>query len=303
MVSRLLRPLLLASCAGLLLAACAAPASTPNTPADSAQPGGSATPTATSSALDCTPANLPLITPGTLTVSTSKPAYPPYVIDDDPSNGKGFESAVAYAVADKLGFSADQVDWTFVTFEQTYAPGAKTYVFGLQQVSITAKRARAISFSDPYYSANQAVVALKKNTAATSATSVADLAALKLGVQVGTTSLDYVTDVIKAEQQPAVFNDTEGAKQALKNGTIDALVVDLPTAFYITAAEIPGSTVVGQFHDVAADGDQWGLVLKKDSPLLPCVNQALGELKSSGELAQIQDKWLSSTVKVPYFTS
>lgn len=294
------RPLALASFAALLLAACAAPSSAPAAPDGASAPATS--PGASSTALDCSPETLPLLSPGTLTISTSKPAYPPYVLDEDPTTGKGFESAVAYAVADKLGFAHDQVKWTYVTFEQTYAPGAKTYDFGLQQVSITPKREKAISFSDPYYTANQAVVALKSDTAATSATSVADLKALKLGAQVGTTSLTYVTDVIAPEQQPYVFNDTDGAKQALRNGTIDAVVVDLPTAFYITAAEINGSTVVGQFEAEQQAGDQWGLVMKKGSELVPCVNQALGELESSGELQQIQDKWLSTTVKVPYFT-
>ena len=298
-----LRPLALAAFAAVLLAACAAPSSAPTAPAGTDGAGSPATsPAASDAALDCSPQALPLLSPGTLTISTSKPAYPPYVMDEDPTTGEGFESAVAYAVADKLGFTHDQVRWTFVTFEQTYAPGAKTYDFGLQQVSITPKREKAISFSDPYYTANQAVLALKKDTAATSATSVADLKGLKLGVQVGTTSLTYVTDVIAPEQQPYVFNDTDGAKQALRNGTIDAVVVDLPTAFYITAAEINGSTVVGQFEGDQQSGDQWGLVMKKGSALVPCVNQALGELKSSGELQQIQDKWLSTTAKVPYFT-
>jgi polar amino acid transport system substrate-binding protein len=297
--------LLVVPAAAALLAACAAPSSTSAAPTTSA----TETPTTTSSAsattepaLDCSPASLPLLTPGTLTVSTSEPAYSPYVIDDDPSSGKGFEAALAYAVADELGFTKDQVTWVRVSFEQTIAPGPKTYDFGLQQVSITPKRSKVLGFSDPYYAANQAVVALKKNSAATSATSVADLQALKLGAQVGTTSLTYITDVIHPTQDPYVFNDTDGAKQALKNGTIDAIVVDLPTAFYITAAEINGSTVVGQFPAGDEAGEQWGMVLKKDSPLLPCVNQALGALKSSGELQQLQDQWLSSSVKVPYFS-
>jgi polar amino acid transport system substrate-binding protein len=275
--------------AALLLAACAAPAS-------------NAAPQASGSTLDCSPSSLPLVTPGTLTVSTSKPAYPPYVMDDNPASGKGFESAVAYAVAAKLGFTPAQVKWTFVTFEQSYAPGAKTFDFGLQQVSITPERAKVIDFSTPYYSANQAVVALTKNTAASSATSVADLKTLKLGVQVGTTSLNYVTSVIAPTQQPYVFNDTDGAKRALNNGTIDALVTDLPTAFYITAAEIPGSTVVGQFKGSDAAGEQWGLTLAKNSGLTACVDKALADLTTSGELTKIQDQWLSTEAKAPYFT-
>ncbi|HET8971128.1 MAG TPA: ABC transporter substrate-binding protein [Candidatus Nanopelagicales bacterium] len=297
-MSRLQRAALLVPAAVLLFAGCAAPSSTTEPPV---APTGSGSPSA-GPALDCSPDTLALVNPGTLTISTSKPAYPPYVLDDDPTSGEGFESAVAYAVADKLGFDASQVSWTYVTFEQTFAPGAKTYDFGLQQVSITPKREKAITFSTPYYAANQAVVALKSDSAATSATSIEDLQALKLGAQVGSTSLTYITDVIVPSQEPYVFNDTDGAKQALKNGTIDAIVVDLPTAFYITAAEINGSTVVGQFEADQLPGDKWGLVMKKDSPLAPCVDQALAGLDSSGELTSIRDKWLSTTVKVPYFT-
>lgn len=291
------KPFLVLPLAALLLAGCAAPSSAPVPP-----PAATGTPGASPAALDCSPGALATLTPGTLTLSTSKPAFPPYVLDDDPTTGKGFEAAVAYAVADKLGFSKDKVAWTYVTFEQTYAPGAKTYDVGLQQVSITPEREKAISFSTPYFTANQAVVALTKSKEATAATSVTALKALKLGAQVGSTSLQYVTQVIAPEQQPYVFNDTDGAKRALKNGTIDAIVVDLPTAFYITAAEITGSTVVGQFTGDQLPGDKWGLVMKKGSALVPCVDQALGELKSTGELAALQDQWLSTTTKVPYFT-
>lgn len=300
----LLRPFTIAAASALVLVACAAPSSAPTAPTDvpSSPAAGSESPSGTPGVLSCTPETLQTVTPGTLTVSTSKPAYPPYVIDDDPSNGKGFESALAYAIAEELGYSADQVAWEFVTFEQTFAPGAKKYDFGLQQVSITPKRARAIDFSDPYYQANQAVVALEKNGKATAATSITALKGLKLGVQVGTTSLDYVNAVVQPEEQVQVFNDTEGAKQALKNGTIDALVVDLPTAFYITAAEINNSVITGQFREADVAGDEWGLVLAKGSSLLGCVNQALGSLRDSGALADLQETWLSSTAEVPFFT-
>ena len=285
------RSLLVLPVAALLLAACAAPSSSTAT-----APSGSAS-------LNCSPSALSLITPGTLTLSTSKPAYPPYVLGDNPTSGKGFESAVAYAVASKLGFAPNKVAWTYVTFEQTYAPGAKAYDFGLQQVSITPDRAKAIAFSAPYYTANQAVVAMTKNSAAGNATSITALKKLKLGAQVGTTSLTYITNVIAPTQQPYVFNDSQGATQALKNGTIDALVVDLPTAFYITGAELTGAKVVGQFKGQGAiSGEQWGLVLNKGSALVPCVNQALAELKSSGQLQQIQDQWLATAANAPYIT-
>ncbi len=255
-----------------------------------------ATATATAEAADaCAPDQLALTAPGTLTVGTDKPAYPPYFEDDDPSNGKGFESAVAYAVADKLGL-ADKVKWIVVPFNSSYAPGPKKFDFDINQISISPKRAERVDFSTPYYTAPQAVLALKSSSAA-SATSLADLADAKIGVQVGTTSLDAVNELIKPTSQPQVFNDSNDTVRALKTKRVDAIVVDLPTAFYLTAAEIPEAKIAGQFD--APGGDDWGLVLAKDSELTACVNSALEELESSGELQQITDQWMGGQAGAP----
>jgi polar amino acid transport system substrate-binding protein len=259
---------------------------------DEEEPAAEATPTAQADA--CAPDQLALKTPGTLTVGTDKPAYPPYFEDDDPTNGKGFESAVAYAIAEKLGI--DEVKWTVVPFNSSYAPGPKKFDFDINQISITPKRAERVDFSVPYYTAPQAVVALKSSPAA-SATSLAELADAKLGVQVGTTSLDAVNEVIKPSSQPQIYNDSNDTVRALKTERVEAIVVDLPTAFYLTAAEVPEAKITGQFE--APGGDDWGLVLAKDSELTPCVNQALEELKSSGELQQITDKWMGGQAGAP----
>jgi polar amino acid transport system substrate-binding protein len=245
---------------------------------------------------DCAPDQLPLVSSGTLTVGTDKPAYPPYFEDDDPTNGKGFESAVAYAVAEELGFTEDQVKWTVVPFNSSYAPGPKKFDFDINQISITPKRAERVDFSEPYYTAPQAIVTLK-SAATADATSLAELADVKLGVQVGTTSLDAANEVIKPSTPPQVFNDSNDTVRALKTKRVDAIVVDLPTAFYLTAAEIPEAKITGQFD--APGGDDWGLVLAKDSELTPCVNQAIDALKSNGELEQITDEWMGGQAGAP----
>jgi polar amino acid transport system substrate-binding protein len=263
---------------------------------DEEQPSTTTGTTPAESADACAPDKLPLTTAGTLTVGTDKPAYPPYFEDDDPTNGKGFESAVAYAVADKLGLAADKVKWTVVPFNSAYAPGPKKFDFDINQVSISPKRAQRVDFSTPYYTAPQAVVALKSSPAG-SATSLSELADDKLGVQVGTTSLDAVSELIKPSSQPQVFNDSNDTVRALKGKRVDAIVVDLPTAFYLTAAEVPEAKITGQFD--APGGDDWGLVLAKDSELTPCVNQAIEELKSSGELQKITDKWMGGQAGAP----
>jgi polar amino acid transport system substrate-binding protein len=188
------------------------------------------------------------------------------------------------------------VKWTVVPFNSSYAPGPKDFDFDINQISITPKRAERVDFSRPYYTAPQAVVALKSSPAA-SATSLADLADAKLGVQVGTTSLDAVIALIKPSSQPQIYNDSNDTVRALKAKRIEAIVVDLPTAFYLTAAEIPEAKITGQFD--APGGDDWGLVLAKDSELTPCVNKALEELESSGELQQITDKWMGGQAGAP----
>jgi len=265
---------------------------------DDEEPAGSsnATATATAEPADaCATDQLPLITTGTLTVGTDKPAYPPYFEDDDPTNGKGFESAVAYAIAEQLGL-AENVKWTVVPFNSSYAPGPKKFDFDINQISINPKRAERVDFSRPYYTAPQAVLALKSSPAA-SAGSLADLADAKLGVQVGTTSLDAVAEVIKPSEQPQVFNDSNDTVRALKAKRVDAIVTDLPTAFYLSAAEVPEAKIAGRFD--APGGDDWGLVLAKDSKLTACVDKALEELESSGELQQITDKWMGGQAGAP----
>ncbi len=248
------------------------------------------------SAENCTAAKLDTQTAGKLTVATDKPAYPPYFEDNDPTNGKGFESAVAYAIADQLGFSSSDVEWTVEPFNASYAPGPKDFDFDVNQISITDKRAEQVDFSTPYYKADQAVVALKDSDAA-SATSLADLASAKIGVQIGTTSLDAVNASIQPSTEPQVFDTSNDVVSALKNGQVDAVVVDVPTAFYLTAAQVPQATTVGQF--AAPGGDEWGALLEKDSPLTACVSQAIDELKSSGELPAIEKKWMSDATDAP----
>jgi len=247
-------------------------------------------------AVACDPSSLPLQTPGKLTVGTDKPAYPPYFEKDDPTNGHGFESAVAYAIARELGFDKADVKWTVVPFNSSYAPGPKRFDFDINQISITPQRAKRVDFSQPYFTAPQAVVALKGSPAA-DAHRLGDLAQAKLGVQVGTTSLDAVTSSIKPAYQPQVFNDSNDTVRALKGGRVEAIVVDLPTAFYLTAAQVPQAKIVGQF--AAPGGDRWGLLLEKGSKLTNCVNKALAKLSSSGELERLRSQWMGGDAAPP----
>lgn len=245
---------------------------------------------------ECTAENLETFKEGKLTVATDSPAYPPYFIDDDPANGRGFESAVAYAIAEKLGFEREDVEWTVVPFNASFAPGPKDFDFDVNQISITPKRAQQVDFSSPYYVANQAVVALKGSDVA-NVTSLADLKDVKFGVQIGTTSLDAVEEVIQPSQEPAVYDTSNDVVTALKQEQVDAVVVDVPTAFYLTAVQVPKGTIVGQFS--APGGDEWGALLEKDSPLTECVSWAIDELRESGELAKIEREWISEKANAP----
>jgi len=248
------------------------------------------------SAADCEPGNLATQSDGVLTVATDEPAYPPYFIDNDPTNGKGFESAVAYAIAEHLGYPKAKVRWTVEPFNSSYAPGPKDFDFDVNQISITPARQKVVDFSKPYYTANQAVVALKDSEAA-KATSIEELGDTKLGVQIGTTSLDAVEDVIDPSEEPQVFNNSSDTVTALKNGQVEAIVVDVPTALYLVAAEIEDAGVVGQFS--APGGDQWGALLAKDSPLTACVSKAVAELEESGELEALNERWMSKAAGAP----
>ncbi len=308
---RILIPAIALASVGALLVGCAQESSTTSAATSSAaapseaasaapSEAESSAPASAEAALDeCSKENLTLVTPGMLTIGTDTPAYPPYFVDDDPTNGQGFESAVAYAVAEGLGFTPTEVTWTVVPFNKSYAPGDKDFDFDINQISITPKRQKAVDFSDGYYTVNQAVVALN-DSAIAGATTLAELQAAKLGAQVGTTSLDFITDVVQPADKPFVYNDTNDAKSALNNGQIDGIVVDLPTAYYITAVEIDDSTIVGQFP-AQESGEQFGMLFAKGNPLVSCVNGVLGELSASGELQAIQDEWLAGEA-APYFT-
>lgn len=283
--------------AGLLLSACS---SSEDTATETIAAETSMEESATESVAtdECAFENLTTISPGMLTIGTDTPAYPPYFVDDDPTNGEGFESAVAYAVATQLGFAPTDVKWEVVPFNTSYAPGNKNFDFDINQISITPERAKVVDFSDGYYAVNQAVVAFNDSPIA-GATTITELKDAKLGAQVGTTSLDFVTEVVAPAQEPFVFNDTNDAKSALQNGTIDGIVVDLPTAYYVTAAEFDNSKIVGQFQSTAS-GEEFGLLFQKGNPLVTCVNKALTTLKNSGELQEIQDAWLAGAT-APYF--
>ncbi|CAB4756908.1 MAG: transporter substrate-binding domain-containing protein [Actinobacteria bacterium] len=271
---------------GLTLAACGGSDSASDT---TAAAGGSGN--------ECTTGKT--LAEGTLTIGTGNPAFSPWVENDAPESGEGFEAAVAYAVATAMGFDNANVAWVRTSFDEAVQPGAKNFDFNLQQYSITEERKQTVSFSDPYYSTNQAIVGYA-DSAAVGATTVEALKELKFGVQSGTTSLQFIVDNIAPTTEPYVYDDNAAAKAALEAKQIDAIVVDLPTALYISAVEIEGSTVIGQFP--ASDGmapDQFGLVFDLDNPLVDCVNVALQSIKDSGELATIEQTWLSDNISAP----
>jgi polar amino acid transport system substrate-binding protein len=250
----------------------------------------------TASAADCTPSKMETQSPGTLTVATDKPAYPPYFEGDEPANGEGFESAVAYAIGKQLGYPEAEVKWTVEPFDSSYAPGPKNFDFDVNEISITPTRAKAVDFSVPYYSANQAVVALDGSEAA-KAKSLADLKGTKIGVQINTTSLSAVDEEIEPSNKPEVFNGSGDVVTALKNGQVEAIVVDLPTALYLTAAQVENATIVGQFGK--GEGEEWGALLDKGSPLTACVSGAIEALEESGELEKITQRWMSQAAEAP----
>jgi polar amino acid transport system substrate-binding protein len=236
---------------------------------------------------------------GSLVIGTGTPAFSPWVENDAPESGEGFESAVAYAVANELGFTNENVSWVRTSFDEAIQPGAKNFDFNLQQYSITDERKQTVSFSDPYYTTNQAIVGFA-DSAAASATTLADVQGLKFGVQSGTTSLEFINTVIKPTSEPYVYDDNAAAKAALEAKQIDAIVVDLPTAFYISAVEIEGSQVIGQFPPSEGfAADQFGLVFDLGNPLVECVNIALQTLRDNGTLTQIEQTWLSDKTNAP----
>lgn len=245
----------------------------------------------------CAKENLSLFTAGTLTIGTDNPAYEPWFKDNDPTNGEGFESAVAYAVAEQLGFSADEVTWTVAPFNSIIAPGFKEFDFAINQVSIRDERKEAVDFSTGYYNVKQALITVA-GSPIEGATTLAELKDAKLGAQVGTTSYAVITDLIQPTQEPGSFDTNDIAKQALANGQIDGLIVDLPTAFYITAVELENGVIVGQFETVD-ENEQFGLVMDKDGPLTTCVSEAVEALIADGTLAAIEEQWLAQVTNAP----
>ena len=248
-----------------------------------------------SASASCEKAELATVADGVLTIATGEPAYYPWVIDDAPESGEGFEAAVAYAVATQLGFSKDEVKWVRTTFDSAVTPGEKNFDFNLQQFSITEERKAAVDFSSPYYTAPQAIVSFK-GSKIDGKTSIAELAGAKLGAAVGTTSLDAIENQLGLKA--SVFNDNAAGVSALKNKQIDGLVVDLPTAFYLAGVEVENGIIVGQLAP-SGSGDQFGLLLTKGSALTSCVSGAVDAITADGTLASITDTWLATNTGSP----
>ncbi|HEX3508241.1 MAG TPA: ABC transporter substrate-binding protein [Candidatus Dormibacteraeota bacterium] len=250
---------------------------------------------ASASTLDCSISKLNLQTAGQLTVATDSPAYDPWFSNNKPSNGKGYESAVAYAIATQLGFTNDQVKWVAEPFDSSYAPGPKKFDFDINEITVTPDREQAVTFSKGYFDVNQAIVALKSNPIV-NAHSPSDLANYRYGDQVGTTGLAYIQNQIKPTATPRVYNTLDDAVSALKVKQIDAIVIDTPTAAYMASQQVPNGTVVGQFPST---GDHIGLLFAKDNPLVACVNQAIDKLNAAGTLKSLQNQYLSDYISIP----
>jgi polar amino acid transport system substrate-binding protein len=259
----------------------------------------------TAASSSCQTADLNLVKSGTLTVGTDNPAFPPWFGGapkapwkiSNPASGKGYESAVAYAVAKQLGFTRDQVTWKYTPFNNSFAPGNKAFDFDINQISFTPQRAKVVDFSTSYYDVNQAVV-VNGGTKIASVTTTAGLKPYELGAQLGTTSYQFIKDEIKPSKTPSVFPSNAGAVQALKNKQIDGLVVDLPTAFYVTAVQVPNSKVLGQFP-TQPGGEHFAMVLQKGNSLVTCVDKALATLRDNGTLQQLQQQWLAKATGAP----
>ncbi len=274
----------LAALVGLLLSACGT--SAPSKSSASAK----------SSAGACTKASLPLHAAGMLTVATDSPAYPPYFEANKPTNGNGFESAVAYAIAARLGFTRSQVRWTVEPFDSSYAPGPKPFDFDINEISITSARAREVDFSTPYYTNPQGVIVASSSSLA-HVSSLAGLRQAKIGVQIGSTSLSAVNAEIKPSASPQVFNTSNDVVSAFKIHRVNSIVVDLATAFTLTSTALPHTTIAGQFS--APGGDQWGVLLSKGSGLTGCVDRAVNALRSDGMLRALSQRWIASAANVP----
>ena len=298
-----MRKFLLGLAALAIVAAACAPEEEPADPAGS----GGATAPAPVDAASCA-ADAALVNDGTLTVGTGNPAFPPWweggTTDEnkdwefnDPYLLQGFEGATVGAVAEQLGFTSDQIEFVPIPFGKSFAPGPKDFDFVVQQISYADKRAEGVDFSESYYDVNQALVSVK-GSAIEGATTLAELQAAKLGAPLGTTSFDYIDQNIQPTEEPAVYPDLNGAVQALKNGQVDGIVVDLPTAFFVTAVQIPKGVIVGQFPTVGAQ-EYFAFALEQDSAFTECVDLALQAIKDDGTLASIQQEWLSDNASAP----
>jgi polar amino acid transport system substrate-binding protein len=256
--------------------------------------------TGSTEANPCAKDQLNLFNPGQLTIATDNPAFPPWFQDAkggpwDPTTTptkQGYEAAVAYAVANEMGFSDDEVKWTVVPFENVFKPGPKDFDFDINQVSYSAKRNQAVDFSDSYYDVEQAVVTLKSSNFAKAA-SLADLKDAKLGAQLGTTSYDAIVNTIQPSKDPNVYSTNNDAISALKNGNIDGIVVDYPTSLYVTAVQVPNATAVGR---LPAEGQEYfGLVFEEGNPLRDCANQAIAKLREAGALDELASTWIEGS--------
>ncbi|MBQ1051087.1 amino acid ABC transporter substrate-binding protein [Micromonospora sp. C51] len=281
------RTLAFASAAAVLLAASAC---TPQ-----AQPAPMPT-----VSMPCAKDSLPTETAGKLTIATGEAVRQPWFVDDKPDNGQGFESAVAYAVAEQLGYARDDVTWTRVGSDAAVAPGPKTFDFGIDQFSISDESKQAVDFSAPYHLVRQAVIALKSAEIAGSA-ALAELRDARLGAQAGTTGHQAITDLVRPSSDPRTYESRDEATKALRNGRIDGLVVDLPTAFAIVGTEIDDAVIVGQLPQVGSP-EAFGLLLEKDSPLTGCVSATVGQLASEGVLKQLEERWLAQDAGAPELT-
>ena len=267
--------------------------------------GRPAAPQTTAAIPGCAKADLNLISDGKLTIGSDNPAFPPWFAGpekkpwkvSDPTNGKGFESAVSYAVAKQLGFSKSEVAWTYVPFNNSYKPGKKSFDFYVQEVSYSPERAKQVDFSKAYYFVNQSVVGRKGKPIA-SVRSINGLKKYKLGAQIGTTSYNFIVNTIKPDSKPLVYDTNDAAVQALKTGQIDGLVVDLPTAFYVTAVQVPDGKVIGQFAS-GGSKEHFGLVLQKGNTLTGCVDKALNRLWANGTIKNLQRIWLAKATGAP----
>ena len=303
--------LVFAASIALLLAACTGAGSPSPSTSDSDGAGSqSAAASASDAAASCAPEHLATKTPGTLTVGTDNPAFPPYFSDatqtdpwefGDPTNGEGFESAIAYALAEQLGFSEDQVEWVPVPFNNAIAPGPKDFDVYLAQVSYTEERTEAVDLSEGYFFSNQALVTTADSPLA-DATSLSEVAEYRLGAAGNTTSLNYITERIQPTEEPRVYDDNTGVKSAIEAGQIDGAVFDLATAFYIVNVEMEDGVVVGQFPSDPEDKEHFSFVLDLDSPLTECVDEALLTMGENGELDTIAEEWLADFLEAPQIT-